>query len=64
MFWLFWWIFWLVVDGVGYILAGGGQWWIYVRWCCWVMLGMFLLVLGGDGWWWVVVDGGIVKSNP
>ena len=36
-------IFWLVVGGGGYILAGAGR--------CW-------MVEGGGRWRWVVVDGG------
>ena len=49
-------IFWLVVGCGGYILAGGGWWWVVVD--------IFWLVVGSCGWWWVVVDGGIVKSDP
>ena len=36
---------WVVVNGGGYILAGGGRWWA---------------VVDGDGWLWMVVGGGIV----
>ena len=42
-------IFWIVVGGSGYILAGGG-WWMGVD--------IFWLVVGGGGWWWMVVGGG------
>ena len=36
-------VFWLVVDGGRYILAGGGWLWV---------------LLDGGGWQWVVVDSG------
>ena len=42
-------IFWLVVGGDGYILAGG-------RWR-WVVGGDGHILYGG-GWWWVVVGHG------
>ena len=35
-------IFWLVVDGGGYILARGGSWWVVVD--------IFWLVVGRGGW--------------
>ena len=48
-------IFWLVVGGGGYILAGseflanvGGSWW--------VVMDIFWQVVVGGGSWWVVVD--------
>ena len=34
-----------MVDGGGYILAGGERWWVVVD--------MFSLVLGGGKWWWI-----------
>ena len=37
-------IFWLVVGGGGYILAGDGWWWVVVD--------IFWLVMVGGGWWW------------
>ena len=41
-----WWsIFWVVMCGGTYILAGG--WW-------WVVVDIFWLVAGAFGWWWVV----------
>ena len=40
---LWWSIFWVVVEGGGYILAGRGEWWIVVVGC---------------GCLWVVMDGG------
>ena len=45
-------IFWIVVNGGGYILAVGGRWWMVVD--------IFWLVVGG-GWW---VFGGMLWSNP
>ena len=42
-----WW--WVVMDGVRYILVGGGWWWV---------MDIFWLVEGKGAWWWVVVDGG------
>ena len=45
-------IFWLVVGGGGYILAGGELW----R----VLADIFWLIMGGGGWWWVVMSGGRV----
>ena len=49
-------IFWLVVGGGGYILAGGG--WLRV------VVGSCGYILAGGGWWWMLVGGGIVYSNP
>ena len=40
-------IFWLVVGGGGYILAGCGWWW---------EVGGGGHTLAGGKWWWVVVD--------
>ena len=39
-------IFWVVVGGGGYILAGGG----------WGVVGGGGYILAGGGWWWLVVD--------
>ena len=50
-----WWsIFWEVVGSGGYILAGGGWWWMVV--------GGGGYTLAGGGWWWMVV-GGICFEN-
>ena len=45
-------IFWEVVGGGGYILAGGWWSWIYIGW-------RWVLMDGGE-WWCVVEGGGIV----
>ena len=37
------------MGGGGYILTGGGLWW---------------MVVDGDRWLWMVVGGGIVQSDP
>ena len=43
----------------GYILVGGGRWWIYFD-SRWVVVDIFGLVVGGCwicfGWWWVVAQ--------
>ena len=46
-------IFWLVVGGCGYILAGGGWWWTYFGWW-WVAVGGGGYILDGGGSWWLV----------
>lgn len=43
-------IFWIVVDGGGYILAVG-RWWL-------IVVGIFWLVVSGAGSWWVALGGG------
>ena len=54
---------WVVVNGGGYILDGGGWcgcWWTYFGWW-WVMVGGGGDILAVGGWrWWMVVGGGIV----
>ena len=41
-------VFWLMVGGGGYILAGGG--------CCWVLVNIFWLMVGAAGWWHIIVQ--------
>ena len=50
------WLWWVMVNGGGYILAGSGWWWIYFSWW-WVLVGDSRDILAGGGWWWMVVDG-------
>ena len=52
-------IFWLVVDGGGNTLAGGGWGWIYFGWW-WVVVNGGGYILAGGVWWWIMVGGGIV----
>ena len=51
---------WVVVNGGAYILAGGGQLWIYFDWWWMVMNGGGYggCILAGGGWRWMVVGGG------
>ena len=42
-------MFWLVMGGSEYILAGGAWW-------CVVVLSDGEYILAGGGWWWLVVD--------
>ena len=44
----------MVVDGGGYVLAGGERWWLVVDIFWLVVVDIFWLVVGGGGWWWVV----------
>ena len=55
MWWVIVEIFWLVVVGGEYILAGGGCWWVVVD-IFWMLVdgGIFWLVVGGGGSLWVV----------
>ena len=46
------------MGGSGYILAGGGRWWVVVD-IFWLVLGGGYILAGG-GWWWMVVGGSIV----
>ena len=58
MWWVMVEIFWLVVVGGEYILAGGGCWWVVVD-IFWMLVdGGY--ILASSGWWWVIVSGGIV----
>ena len=52
-------IFWLVVGGGGYILAGseflanvGGSWWVVVD-IFWLVVGGGGYILASGGWWWI-----------
>ena len=48
-----WWsIFWEMVGSGGYILAGGGRWWIYFGWW-WVLVNGDGYILAGGGRWWI-----------
>ena len=57
-----WWsIFWVVMCGGRYILAGGRCWvvmcggtYILAGGWWWVVVDIFWLVAGAFGWWWVV----------
>ena len=52
-------IYWVVVGGDGYILAGGEWWWVVVD-IFWLVEGDGEYILAGGRWWWIVVSGGIV----
>ena len=47
-------ILWLVVGGVGYILAGGGWWLVAVDIFWLLVVGSGGHILAAGGWWWVV----------
>ena len=53
-------VFWLVVGGGRYILAGCAWRWAAVAGGgrCWMMVGGGGYISAGGGWWWVLVDGG------
>ena len=51
--WIYFGLWWVVVDTFRLQVGGGGWWWIYFG-CQWVMVDDGGHILAGGGWKWVV----------